>query len=73
MKDWADWTDDKGNAHRYVSGLKGSKTFYRLNEIAPEVLTAVSSAYPIPSTLDAVLLEYQEWDRLYITRSLFSD
>ena len=71
MKDWKEWTDNDGSTHSYISGLNGANSFYWLNEIDPDILNAVSNAYPIPSTLGAVLSEYREWDKLYAIRSLF--
>lgn len=71
MKDWSEWTDDNGSTHRYISGLNGCRSFYWLHEIAPEVINAISEAYPLPPTLDAALSEYLQWDKLYDIRSLF--
>lgn len=72
LKIWEEYIDtNTGKCERYVSSLDGCEYFWSFDKMTPSVLKAVTQAYPVPSNLDAVLLEYQEWGQLYQHRYLF--
>lgn len=74
LKSWKSYINTVTGEHEpYVSSLDGCGHFVSFEKIPPSVLESVTQAYPIPSNLDAVLLEYQEWDELYGHRYLFSE
>jgi DNA-binding transcriptional regulator YiaG len=72
LKEWKEYVDEAtGEVHRYASGIEGYDCFSKSADIAPSILEAVASAYPVPDDLTGVLEEYRYWDKLYVDRQLF--